>query len=107
MLTIIDKYSNKTMLTIMDKYSNKTNVNNHGQILQQNICQQSLTNTQTKHMLVPTKHMLAIIDKYSNKTYVKDSLTNTQTKHMLTIIDKYSNKTYVNNHGQILKQNIC
>ena len=50
MLTIIDKYSNKTyvkqsltntqtkqMLTIMDKYSNKTNVNNHGQILKQNI----------------------------------------------------------------------
>ena len=40
--------------------------------------------------------MLTIIDKYSNKT-----------KHMLTIIDKYSNKTSVNNHGQILKQNIC
>ena len=40
-------------------------------------------------------------------TQTKQSLTNTQTKHMLTIIDKYSNKTNVNNHGQILKQNIC
>ena len=53
------------MLKIIDKYSNKTNVNNHGQILKQNKCQQSWTNTQTKHMLT-------IIDKYSNKTYVNN-----------------------------------
>ena len=53
------------MLTIIDKYSNKTNVNNHGQILKQNKCQQSLTNTKTKHMV-------AIIGKYSNKAYVSN-----------------------------------
>ena len=29
MLTIIDKYSNKTYVTIMDKYFNKTYVNNY------------------------------------------------------------------------------
>ena len=53
------------MLKIIDKYSNKTSGNNHGQILKQNICLQSLTNTQTKHML-------KIIDKYSNKTNVNN-----------------------------------
>ena len=45
------------MLKLIDKYSNKTNVNNHGQILKQNKCQQSWTNTQTEHMIT-------IIDKY-------------------------------------------
>ena len=53
------------MLTIIDKYSIKTSVNNHRQILKQNICKQSLTNTQTEHMLT-------LIDKYSNKTYVNN-----------------------------------
>ena len=53
------------MLAIIDKYSNKTYVNTHGQILQQNICQQSLTNTQIKHMST-------IMDKYFNKTYVNN-----------------------------------